>query len=165
MLLFLVCLRIPLFFSRAKTKRKLTIDTDIAHSIYPILLILSSTIVGMELTGKESKHGIAAHEDCASELDDRHRLGRIESSDGAVFGCAELVEVVANVVVGNAGVFEEESQHLASPAREPVEVMERRHAADGLVGTGNRAIRFFRGHDAEEAESTALESFPRQMGW
>lgn len=57
-----------------------------------------------------------------------------------------LVEGVADIVVGNTGIDEEEADDLTAPFREEVEVVDCRYATDLLIGKAGLADLVLFGH-------------------
>ena len=82
-----------------------TVAGDITHRIRPVLLVFRLPFILAQLTGEMAQDGIALRQDLAVQLDDGDVACRVEFGNFGLFYFGELVEAVADVFVGYAGVL------------------------------------------------------------
>lgn len=89
----------------ARRKGGRTVNSDIAHGIRPIPLVLRHAIILPQQAGEVAQDGVALRQDLPVQLDDGDAARGVELLDGGVFGLGVFFEGVAHVFVGDAGVL------------------------------------------------------------
>jgi hypothetical protein len=100
----------------------LTVDGNIAKAINPELLFLRLSVVLPQQVGKMSHNRITLSQNFSVQLNDRQVASRIQPSINklGLFEAWEFLVAVADIMIGDAGVFEEETDNLATATGEEV---------------------------------------------
>lgn len=92
---------------------RLTVDSDVAHGVSPVLLLVRLAIIGAQLACEAAEDGIALRQDLAVQLDDWDGGERIQLRDLCAFVRGVLVEAVACVVVADVRVLNTKNLSVA----------------------------------------------------
>ena len=110
-----------------------TVNSDITHGVSPVLRLLRLPVIPTQLPGEMAEDGIALRQDPPVQLDDGDGGRRVHPGDAGRLVFGVFFEAVARVVVGDAGVFPQETDDLTAASGLEVEVVDRWHASDGFV--------------------------------
>ena len=91
-----------------------TINNNITNDISEILLVFGVSVIFSQQPREVPQHRIALDEDLAIKIHNGDLARWIQLGDRGVLVFREFLEAVADVVVGNPGVFPKETDDLTS---------------------------------------------------
>ena len=123
-----------------------TVDSDIAHGISPVFLILRLSVILAQLPGKMPQDSVALRQDLAVQFDHGDRGRGVHLLDPRLLVLRVFLEAIADIFVGDAGVFPKQAHDLAAAPGGKIKIMNHGNTPYGFIGFARRAKFLCSGH-------------------